>query len=666
MEFPWRAFLLIGLPFYALIRGLPESHDRMTFKPFNEMTESDYAALGFKSGLEIHQQLLTEKKLFCRCPAGHYSDSFNAEILRHMRPTLSELGEYDGTALMEFKTKKEIIYQINHGTVCTYEMDDTPPFELNDEALEIALGIGLLYGCTMIDEIHIARKQYLDGSIPTGFQRTTIVGVDGGIPYKARRIGIVQLGLEEDACREVSDVGHLRTYLTDRLGMPLIETVTAPDMRTPQEVAEVANILRKLVRSTGKVRTGPGAARQDVNVSVTGGTRIEIKGVPRIPNIPLLTYSEAMRQHNLLLLREELHRRGITKETFSAKTEEVTKLLRKTRYQPVKNAVADGLTVHCVLLRGYKGLLRWKTQVDTYFSREISDRVRVVACLTTLPNIIHSDSPSETLASSEWQMLKKAVGAKEDDTIVTVWGPKQDADTGASEIIIRAKEATIGIPSETRQALRDGTNGFERILPGPNRMYPDTDLPPRRITQEQLGRIKKGVPRPFWESERWYRELGIPADVVAPLSISTFAGLFETAVKEWHIRPTLAGVTLIQFPKGVAKKLGRSVDFSVETMREILLAYRDRALAKEGILPVLMQVAAGQGFSRHSLPGLCSDRELSEAIERSETELSALELHNPEKEPDVLMGLVMNKVRGRIDGKVVANNLTGTPAEERS
>ncbi len=390
----------------------------MTFKPFNDMTEADYAAVGFRSGLEIHQQLLTSKKLFCRCPAGLYSDSFNAEILRHMRPTLSELGEYDGTALMEFKTKKEIIYQINHATVCTYEMDDTPPFELNDEALDIALEIGLLYGCVMVDEIHIARKQYLDGSIPTGFQRTTIVGVDGSIPFENRHIGIVQLGLEEDACREVSDIGHRRVYRTDRLGMPLIETVTAPEIRTPQEVAEVANILRKLVRSTGKVRTGPGAARQDVNVSVAGGTRIEIKGVPRIPLIPLLTYNEAMRQHNLLLLREELHRRGITSETFTAKTEEVTKPVRKTRYQPLKDAIGEGLTVNCVLLKGFKGLLRWQTQTDTFFSREISDRVRVIACLTTLPNIVHSDSPSETLASSEWQMLKKTVGATDDDTIV--------------------------------------------------------------------------------------------------------------------------------------------------------------------------------------------------------------------------------------------------------
>jgi glutamyl-tRNA(Gln) amidotransferase subunit E len=158
-------------------------HLPMTTKPFAEMTGNDYAALGFKSGLEIHQQLLTAKKLFCRCPAGRYSDTFDAEILRHMRPTLSELGEYDGTALMEFKTKKEIIYRIHRDTVCTYEMDDTPPFELNSEALDHALTIGMMYGCAMVDEIHIARKQYLDGSIPTGFQRTTIVGVDGSIPF---------------------------------------------------------------------------------------------------------------------------------------------------------------------------------------------------------------------------------------------------------------------------------------------------------------------------------------------------------------------------------------------------------------------------------------------------------------------------------------------------
>ncbi len=633
----------------------------MTLKPFREMTGSDYVALGFRCGLEIHQQLLTSRKLFCRCPAGRYSDAFNAEILRHMRPTLSELGEYDGTALMEFKTKKEIIYRINHETVCTYEMDDTPPFELNEEALDIALEIGLLYGCTMVDEIHIARKQYLDGSIPTGFQRTTIVGVDGGIPFRGRRVGIIQLGLEEDACREVSDFGHCRTYRTDRLGMPLIETVTAPDLHTPQEAAEAAEILRRMVRSTGRVRTGAGAARQDVNVSVTGGTRIEIKGVPRIGNIPLLTYHEAMRQHNLLRLRDELHRRGITETTFETKTEEVSRLLRKTRYQPLQQAIERELTVNAVLLRNFEGLLRWQTQTDTYFSREISDRVRVVACLTTLPNIIHSDSAAETMTSSEWQAVKKALGATDDDTAVIVWGDARDAKTGASEIALRAREATIGIPSETRQALRDGTNGFERILPGPNRMYPDTDLPPRRITREHLGRIAGHVPAPFWEQEQRYRDLGIPEDLIPPLCRSPFAGLFDTAVREWHISPTLAAVVLVQYPKRIARK--RPAHFSETTMREILLACRDGSLAREGILPNLLRVAEGSDFSRATLPPPCSEAELQALLAQATEELKTVKLHHPEKRPAILLGLLMEKARGRVNGRELARRLAHTQQE---
>ncbi|MBU0617259.1 MAG: Glu-tRNA(Gln) amidotransferase GatDE subunit E, partial [Planctomycetes bacterium] len=221
-----------------------------SFKPFDEMTAEDYANIGLKCGLEVHQQLLTARKLFCRCPAGRYSGEYDAEILRHMRPTLSELGEYDGTALMEKKTRKNVFYRIHHDTVCTYEFDDTPPFMIDEVSLDIAIELSLLMRLNMVGELHIARKQYLDGSIPTGFQRTAILGVDGWIPYKGRRIGIRQLSIEEDACREVSDIGHDRVFLTDRLGMPLIEAVTEPDMRTPQETADVCQIIRMLCRST--------------------------------------------------------------------------------------------------------------------------------------------------------------------------------------------------------------------------------------------------------------------------------------------------------------------------------------------------------------------------------------------------------------------------------
>ncbi|MDH7515032.1 MAG: Glu-tRNA(Gln) amidotransferase subunit GatE [Bacteroidota bacterium] len=635
------------------------------FKPFREMTDEDYRLIGFRSGLEIHQQLLTEKKLFCRCPAGLYSDHYNAEILREMRPTLSELGEYDGTALMEFKTKKEIVYRINYETVCTYEMDDTPPFELNEEALDIAIGIAMLYRCSLVDEIHIARKQYLDGSIPTGFQRTTIVGVEGSIPYKDREIRIVQLGLEEDACREVSDRYHRRVYITDRLGMPLIETVTGADMRTPHEIAEVADLCRRIVRSTGQVRTGIGAARQDVNVSVTGGTRIEIKGVPRIPAIPLLTYNEAMRQWNLLRLKRELERRGITAETFRSRTADVTQAVRKTRYRPLAQALAKGFQARCVVLEGFRGLLAWETQTNTRFGKEISDRVRVIECLMDLPNIAHSDGPEKSLPRTEWKALRTDLAAGEDDTLVIVWGPETDVETGAKEIAIRAREAAIGVPSETRQALKDGTNGFERILPGPDRMYPDTDLPPKRITQERLERIRATLPEPVWERERRYRELGVPPDTIVPLSISPYAALFNRLVTGKNVEPVRAAVALVQYTKRLARRYGKDNGLAPETVEGIFDACIAGRLAWDAILPAMDAAVRRGSFDALSLPPPCTDEEADGVIREEAAFLRENPPKRPERFGEILIGRAMRRLRGRIPAPVVVERVRRLLEEER-
>jgi len=627
------------------------------FKPFGEMTEADYATVGFKSGLEIHQQLYTDKKLFCRCPAGIYSDNYDAEILRHMRPTLSELGVYDGTALMEFKTKKEIIYRINRNTVCTYEMDDTPPFLINEDALDIALGIGMLYNCKLVDELHIARKQYLDGSIPTGFQRTAIYAVDGWIPFKNRKVKIVQMSIEEDSCREVADYNHNRIYLTDRLGMPLIETVTGPDMRTPQEAAEVGWICASLVRSTHKVRRGIGAARQDVNVSVEGGTRIEIKGVPKIGMIPLLTHNEAMRQWNLLRLREELKKRGITPETFKAKDFDITSIIKKPHYIPLKNAVESNLKIHCVVLKGFKNLLRWETQPDTYFSKEISDRVRVIACLTTIPNLIHSDSRTDTITSSDWQKVKKFVDASDDDTLIIVWASDEDIQTAVNEIIIRAKEATIGIPSETRQALSDGTNGFERILPGADRMYPDTDLPPKQIAADRIEKIKSWLPEQFWKRKEWYKELKIPPDTIDELSISKYAELFKKAVNEWKVNPTTAAVVLIQYPKRLKRGTLNFGQIDEDILSQILKAYADCKLTQDFILTALKTSTELGMFVEEIIPNPISDSDLENEIMLAEEQMQKMDFIKKENVESIMMGILMSKLRGRVSARKVAKKI---------
>ena len=628
------------------------------FKPFAKMTSDDYAEIGFKSGLEVHQQLHTDKKLFCRCPAGKYNHEYHSEILRHMRPTLSELGEYDGTALMEFKTKKEIIYRINHETVCTYEMDDTPPFEMNDQALDQAIEIGNLTNATVVDEIHIARKQYLDGSIPTGFQRTAIVTVGGWLPYKDRKIDLIQMSIEEDSCREESDIGHRRVYIADRLGMPLIEVVTHPDMVTPQEVADVCNIIRKVCRRSGKVRTGIGAAREDVNVSVHGGTRIEIKGVPRIKEIPLLTYNEAMRQWNLLRLRSELHSRGIRANTLKTKIDVVTKFLRKTKYQPIFDAIKQGQIVKCVTLTNCKNIFRWKTQTDTCFSKEVSDRIRVIACLTHQPNMIHSDYPGETISSLEGQKIRRTVGASEDDLLVLVWGDNQDTETAVKEINIRVREATIGVPSETRQAYRDGTNGFERILPGADRMYPDTDLPPIQISDERVSRIVADAPKQFWLNEEWYEELGIPKDIIPVLSISPLSKLFEKAVKEWKLDPILTSVALVQFPKRLKRM---KLDFKVidgNILEAILLALKDGKIVKEGIFPAMKQAVINRKFDESILLEPASKKDLTNTSKESVKEIESIDLYHKKNKAGLIMASTMNKLRGKINGETVRKYLS--------
>jgi glutamyl-tRNA(Gln) amidotransferase subunit E len=509
------------------------------------MSAGDYEELGFMAGLEVHQQLLTRSKLFCRCPAGRRATNYDAEVLRHMRPTLSELGEYDGTALMEFKTKKEIVYQLERGSVCTYEMDDTPPFEVDEEAVRIAIEIALLLNLNLVSELHVMRKQYLDGSIPTGFQRTAMVGLTGAIPFRVPELGvnrelrIRQLSLEEDSCREIADVGHRVTFRTDRLGMPLTEVVTEPDMVTPLELQAAGRLLAHVAQATAKVRRGPGAARQDVNVSVAGGRRIELKGVDNHRGLPLLVHVEAFRQLNLLRVRAELERRGVRPQLLSVADAglpwEVSQLvvdagatLRGCDFAPIRQALDRGEKVCAVRLPGFGGLLTHPTQPDVTFAREFADRIRVIACPMHRPFMIHSDIRDYGLDPSQWRHLKKQLQADGGDAMVVVWANEQDAATAVRELFIRAQDALVGIPAETRQAFRDGTNGFERILPGPDRMYPDTDTPPLPIPDRMVAEVHAGQPERPWEREQRYEDMGIAPAMARRLARSDWAVLFDS------------------------------------------------------------------------------------------------------------------------------------------
>jgi glutamyl-tRNA(Gln) amidotransferase subunit E len=569
----------------------------------------DYAAVGLVCGLEVHQQLLTDRKLFCHCPAGRYTRTHDGTVLRHMRPTLSELGVYDGTALMEFKTRKHIVYLLNRENTCTYEMDDTPPFPVNQEAVDVAIEQCLMLGCDIVDEVHIARKQYLDGSIPTGFQRTAIVGVNGRLPFRGRALSITQVSVEEDSCREVSDRGHLIVWRTDRLGMPLIETVTGPDLRTPEEAEEAILLVGRVCRSTRHVRVGMGASRQDVNVSVRGGRRVEIKGVPRAAWARRLVHGEAWRQVNLLRLRDELHRRGF-RDAASIRivTRDVTerralKFLEPLRAEAWERFVAGegrraGLElgpgpfrVLAVLMPGLAGTLAWPTQPGRTFADELRGRVRVIAGLDQSPILYHSeDWPAH--ASAELGLLRGAMGGGDADGLVLVWGPERGVHTAADEIRLRYADATDGIPNETRQPFASGHTDFERILPGPDRMYPDTDSPPTRVTRDRVARLRAVLPEPTWEREERYARAGVPAGVIHYLVRRGGAALVDRVVAEGGAELRHAAFFIGERLKGL-RRAGVAVD-GVDAGRwvELFQAFGERPVLRDAWAALVRRMAA--------------------------------------------------------------------------
>jgi len=625
-----------------------------------ELTDNEeyYRKLGLKCGLEVHQQLKTEKKLFCRCKALLHNDDPSAVILRHMRPTLSELGEYDGTALMEFKTKKNVIYQLYDDTVCTYEMDDTPPFRLNQQALDMALEVALLHNCSIVDEIHISRKQYLDGSIPTGFQRTGIIGIDGWIPYKNRKIRIIQLGLEEDACREVSDVGHKIIFKTDRLSIPLVEVVTYPDIRTPAEAGEVANFIGRLLRSTGKVRRGLGSVRQDVNVSIDGGTRVELKGIPKLQYIAKAVANEARRQKALLDIRDELRLRGITKGTFQSEYQNVTSIFKNSGCKRFKEVIKNKGKIYGIVLRVFAGIFDKPTQPGKTFGDEVAGRVRVIACQDVMPNIVYSNHfEGFSLSSEEINQLEKLFNVKSTDVIVLAWGDEADVKTAVDEIKIRAVDATSGVPSETRQVFPDGTNDFERILPGPNRMYPDTDSPPTPILEEHLEHIRRALPERIWDCEKRLEKLGLTEPLVKSLSISQNLKVFDKIVEKLDVNPILVAVTLEEKLKWLRRK-GKNVDLiSDESLYQLFEMLNENKFSKEAIPTILEFLVDNPDKTvKKAIAELdikpMSIEELQNVVDEALTRYS-----NPKKISSpfkITMGEVMKIARNRMDGKLVA------------
>jgi len=556
-----------------------ETKRRIGYVTRIESNQEIYDRIGFMSGLEVHQQLKTGQKLFCRCPTGIYQKpgDFDAEVIRHMRPTLSELGEYDGTALMEFKTRKEIIYRLKSKSTCTYEVDDTPPFPLNREALAIAIEISLVSKLNIVGEVHITRKQYLDGSIPTGFQRTAIIGVEGEIPLSTKKVRLIQLSLEEDSCREVSDIGHTRIYRTDRLGMPLIETVTYPDMTNPDEVKEACNYIRFLGRSTGKVRTGIGAGRQDVNVSCKGGTRVEIKGVAHSRWIPELTHNECFRQWSLLAIREILNSRFPDTKIWKQSHTALDLHAFNSKNGFTRDAKANGYKLVAVNLPGFKGILSHFTQPGKMFANELTERLKVIACIE-LPNMTHTEEIDPLFTESDWEKVNALLKPGENDAQLIIRGPEEDIQTALETIEERCRMAFSGVPPETRKSFENGTTIFERVLPGADRMYPDTDSAPIPLENEYIELLGKNKPEEVISRYQRLKEWVVPEDCYTYIFRKNLFPLIERIVNELDMNPALVGKFFGHSVKWIEGQYKPTAEFDYKIIYALLRFIKQRNL----------------------------------------------------------------------------------------
>jgi glutamyl-tRNA(Gln) amidotransferase subunit E len=609
-----------------------------------------------KAGLEVHQQLATTK-LFCPCPS-ELSEQVQSTVRRRLRATGGETRALDPAAQFESSLGLSFVYEVVP-TTCLVELDEEPPHAINAEALDVALTVSLLLHATPIDEILVMRKLVVDGSNTAGFQRTALVAVGGWVEVGGRRISIETVCLEEDAARKVSEDGGEVRYRLDRLGIPLVEVATGPDLSSPEQVREVAQAIGALLRSTHRVRRGIGTIREDLNLSIEGGTRIEIKGVQELRLLPKYAEEEIARQELLVRLKDELHRRQATPPT--GVPVDVSDLLRDVGSGPVGSTLKKGGVVLAVALPGFHGLLGRPADRGPRFGRELADYART----TGVRGILHSDElPSEAVGASHVEPLRQRLSLGRDDAFVLVaHGDVTKATEALHQVIRRATAAFTGVPPETRDPLPDGGSRFSRPLPGRDRMYPETDVPPVTLSAEHLERLGSHLPeRPEETRTRFREEYGLSDEVAALLLQEGEGDRFEGLVRRGHAPPLVVRLLTHDLPALAATPRKEPVpEPSEDVLDSILRALAQGQFAKEGVQAVLEGMlvhgrsvetaATSAGLAPMSRPEL--EALVTRVLDRNEALLRA----RGKAALSPLMGDVMREVRGRRDGKEVAEVL---------
>jgi glutamyl-tRNA(Gln) amidotransferase subunit E len=638
----------------------------------------DPASLNLKVGFEIHQQLSTESKLFCRCRCEEAKE-YDSSFVRKLRPTQSELGAYDPAAMFEFSKMHVVNYQAALGSSCLVEADEEPPREVSREALEIALIFSLALHSKVMDEIHVMRKIVIDGSNTSGFQRTMLVASGGYLDIAGKRVGVQSICLEEDAAKLIGDEKGVRKFGLDRLGVPLVEIALEPVTGKPSEIMQVALTLGRLLRASKRVARGLGSIRQDINISVQNGAVVEVKGVQQLDQLVKIIEYEVYRQDGLLIISQKLKEKNIDITKVGERIEDVSDILgNKSASRIVKKILEAGGHVIAIKVPRFAGMLGYEPYNDIRLGRELGKLVKFY----DIEGVFHSDElPNYGITEEEVTAVKQRLQMNDMDAFVILGGPNDKVKFASDAIIQRLKAAVEGVPAETRAATPDGKTVFLRPRPGGARMYPETDILPIAISEPTLASLADKVPKHLDEIvNSLAKKYNLNMKLASQIFDSDYLTVFEEIASETKIEPTFIAAKLTEDLTSLQRQ---GLDASLLTnqmIKDIFTRLDKDSITKESIVlifeklmkkePTIMKSVAEKKNTEENLErklvnatieavgaSSITDEELSKGLDRIINNNMTIIKEKGTDALSTLMGRAMAEYRGKANGQKVNSML---------
>ena len=557
--------------------------------------------MALKAGLEIHQQL-NSGKLFCNCDSN--DNGKNLTFQRKLHATSSEMGEVDIAAKTE---QIKLFTYYNKACNCLVYTDEEPPRGPNEDAVRIALQFAELVGAKVVEELHFMRKVVVDGSNTSGFQRTGLIATGGNIEYNGKILELDQLCLEEDSCRHGDESNE---YLLDRLGIPLLEITTKPQLNDSVDVLYAAKAIGRLLRACN-VKRGLGTIRQDVNISVDNGQRVELKGFQDLSSMPKVVENEVRRQTTLNKIeRGNIGQVTVVNDCFKEKKE-----------------FAQALRID-----KWKGILGNKNSPENHvrMGKELADYARRAG----MNGIMHSDElPAYGIDIDETDKIKRKLKCKENDAFILILGKEKKVENAMNLVIERIK--TSGVPAEVRKVTPKNLTKYLRPMPGASRMYPETDIAPFKLSN-----INVLKPKTLDEREK---NLPLNDEESKQLVNRELDERFTYLNAKYELPKLISRILLHTLPQ--LKDEGQNISNS--DLEKVLNLFKDGKLVKEGIPKALIQSSNNEKIeiNRGNI-----ELEVNEFISDLIKDREEFVREKGMGAVGALMGPVMSEFRGKMDG----------------